>query len=305
MSGRQKTLIVLVGPTAVGKTELCIDIARKLNTEIISADSRQIFRELKIGTAVPTPQQLKKVRHHFVASRSLYEYYTAGIFEIEALEVIRQILARKDQVLMTGGSGLYVNAVCHGIDALPKTDPQVRENLLKQYEQEGLEGIRQRLHMLDPASYEQVDLKNPKRILKALEISLTTGKPYSSFLTRKRKDRPFHILKIGLTRDRQELYDRINRRVDQMIEEGLVEEARQFKEKKHLNALNTVGYKELFSYFNGEISFDEAVRLIKRNSRRYAKRQLTWFSRDPEIHWYHPHQENQIMELIQKYIHPS
>lgn len=305
MSGRQKTLIVLVGPTAVGKTELCIDIARKLDTEIISADSRQIFRELKIGTAAPTPQQLNKVRHHFIASHSVYQYYTAGMFEMEALGVIREILARKDQVLLTGGSGLYINAVCHGIDALPKADPEVRKNLLKQYEQEGLAGIRQRLRMLDPASYEQMDLKNPKRILKALEISLTTGKPYSSFLTRKRKDRPFHILKIGLTRDRQELYDRINRRVEQMIEEGLVEEARQFKGEKHLNALNTVGYKELFSYFNGEISFEEAVRLIKRNSRRYAKRQLTWFSRDPEIHWYQPHQEDQIMELIHQHIHPS
>lgn len=305
MSEKQKTLIVLVGPTAVGKTELCIEIARKLDTEIISADSRQIFRELKIGTAAPTPDQLRKVKHHFIGIRSVFEYYTAGMFEMEALEVMREIFTRRDQVLMTGGSGLYINALCHGIDALPKVDPGVRENLLEQYEKEGLPGIRQRLRMLDPASYEQVDLKNPKRILKALEITLTTGKPYSSFLTRKRKDRPFHILKIGLTRDRQELYERINQRVDQMIGEGLVEEARPFQGEKHLNALNTVGYKELFSYFNGEISFEEAIRLIKRNTRRYAKRQLTWFARDPEIHWYHPDQKNQIIELIQKHIHPS
>jgi tRNA dimethylallyltransferase len=305
MSDNKKTLIVLVGPTAVGKTDLCIEIARKLDTEIISADSRQIFRELKIGTAAPTPDQLKRVQHHFIGTRSVFEYYTAGMFEMEALEVIREIFTRKNQVLMTGGSGLYINAVCHGIDALPKADPGVRENLLEQYQKEGLPGIRQRLRMLDPDSYQQVDLKNPKRILKALEITLTTGKPYSSFLTRKRKDRPFHILKIGLTRDRQELYDRINRRVDQMIGEGLVEEARQFVGKKHLNALNTVGYKELFSYFNGDITFEEAIRLIKRNTRRYAKRQLTWFARDPEIHWYQPDQENQIIGLIQNHIHTS
>jgi tRNA dimethylallyltransferase len=305
MSDKQKTLIVLMGPTAVGKTELCIEIARRLDTEIISADSRQIFRELQIGTAAPTPDQLQKVKHHFIGIRSVYDYYTAGMFEMEALEVIRDIFTRKNQVLMTGGSGLYINALCHGIDALPKVDPEVRENLLEQYEKEGLPGIRQRLRMLDPASYEQVDLKNPKRILKALEITLTTGKPYSSFLTRKKKERPFHILKIGLTRDRQELYQRINQRVDQMIEEGLLEEARQFKGKKHLNALNTVGYKELFSYFNGEISFQEALRLIKRNTRRYAKRQLTWFARDPEIHWYHPDQKNQIVEFIEKHIHPA
>jgi len=299
MNSRHKTLIVLTGPTAVGKTELCIDIAQTLDTEIISADSRQIFRELKIGTAAPTREQLQKVPHHFIGTRSVYEYYTAGIFEMEALEVIREIFAKKDQVVLTGGSGLYIHAVCHGIDALPKVDPEVRENLLEKYKQEGLTGIRQRLRILDPASYEQVDLKNPKRILKALEITLTTGKPYSSFLTRQKKDRPFHILKIGLNRERQELYDRINRRVDQMIQEGLVEEARQFQGKTHLNALNTVGYKELFSYFNGQISFEEAVRLIKRNTRRYAKRQLTWFSRDPDIHWYHPDQKDQIMELIE------
>jgi len=299
MNSRHKTLIVLTGPTAVGKTELCIDIAQTLDTEIISADSRQIFRELKIGTAAPTREQLQKVPHHFIGTRSVYEYYTAGIFEMEALEVIREIFAKKDQVVLTGGSGLYIHAVCHGIDALPKVDPEVRENLLEKYKQEGLTGIRQRLRILDPASYEQVDLKNPKRILKALEITLTTGKPYSSFLTRQKKDRPFHILKIGLNRERQELYDRINRRVDQMIQEGLVEEARQFQGKTHLNALNTVGYKELFSYFNGQISFEEAVRLIKRNTRRYAKRQLTWFARDPDIHWYHPDQKDQIMELIE------
>jgi len=293
-----KTLIVLVGPTAVGKTQLCLDIAKKLDTEILSADSRQIFKEIKIGTAAPGPQELQSVAHHFVSSHSIFQYYTAGMFEMEALERLREIFSRKHQVVMTGGSGLYISAVCQGIDALPKADPAVRKNLHDQYEKEGLQGMRQRLKMLDPKSYEQIDLMNPKRILKALEITITTGKPYSSFLTRQKKQRPFHIIKIGLNRQREELYRRINQRVDQMLEEGLVDEARQLHPYQHLNALNTVGYKELFSYFDEEISFREAVRLIKRNSRRYAKRQLTWFSKDQEIRWFHPEQFHEILNYI-------
>ena len=293
-----KTLIVLVGPTAVGKTQLCLDLAKKFDTEIVSADSRQIFKEMKIGTDAPSPEQLQSVVHHFVGSHSIFEYYTAGMFEMEALERLQEIFTRKDHVILGGGSGLYINAVCHGIDALPKVDPDVRKNLLDQYEQEGLEGMRQRLKMLDSKSYEQIDLMNPKRILKALEITLTTGKPYSSFLTRQKKQRPFRILKIGLNRQREELYRRINQRVDQMLEEGLLDEARRLYPYKHLNALNTVGYKELFSYFDGDISFPEAIRLIKRNSRRYAKRQLTWFSKDPGIQWFHPQQAQEIMNFI-------
>jgi len=293
-----KTLIVLVGPTAVGKTQLCLDIAKKLDTEIVSADSRQIFKEMKTGTAAPDPEQLQAIVHHFVGSHSIFEYYTAGMFEIEALARLQEIFSRKDQVIMTGGSGLYIHAVCHGIDALPKVDPGVRKNLLDQYEQEGLEGIRQRLKRLDPQSYHQIDLMNPKRILKALEITLTTGKPYSGFLTRQKKQRPFRILKIGLNRNREELYRRINQRVDQMLEEGLLEETTQLYPYKHLNALNTVGYKELFSYFDGEISFREAIRLIKRNTRRYAKRQLTWFSKDTGIQWFHPQQSREIINYI-------
>ena len=294
-----KTLIVVAGPTAVGKTELCLQVAHSYLTEIISADSRQIYKEMKIGTAAPSPEQTGKVVHHFVGSHSIFQYYTAGMFEMEALTRLEEIFARKDQILLTGGSGLYINAVCNGIDALPKVDPDVRKNLLDQYELEGLEGIRQRLKVLDPTSYHQIDLKNPKRILKALEITLTTGKPYSSFLTRQKKKRPFRILKIGLNRDRQELYRRINQRVDKMMEEGLLEEARQLYPYKHLNALNTVGYKELFSYFEGAISLAEATRLIKRNTRRYAKRQLTWFSKDPDIQWFHPLQSRQIIDYIQ------
>ncbi len=293
-----RTLIVVVGPTAVGKTEVTLDIARQLNTEILSADSRQIFKELKIGAATPSGEQLRQVPHHFVGTHSIFDHYTAGMFELDALERLQEIFSRKNQAVMTGGSGLYINAVCHGIDALPKVDPGVRQNLIDQYENEGTEGIRQRLKVLDPTSYQQIDLKNPKRILKALEITLTTGKPYSAFLTRQRKDRPFSMLKIGLNRDRQELYLRINQRVDQMLEEGLLEEARGLHPYQHLNALNTVGYKELFRYFDNEVSYDEAVRLIKRNTRRYAKRQLTWFSRDNEIEWFHPDQQQKIQQKI-------
>lgn len=296
----QKTLIVIVGPTAVGKTDLCLTIARNLNTEIISADSRQIYREMKIGTAVPGEKAIQQVKHHFLGIKSIHEYYTAGMFELEVLDLLKDRFKEKDHMIMTGGSGLYINAVCNGIDALPKADTEIRHKLLRQYEEEGLKGIRNQLKMLDPDSYQTIDLKNPKRILKALEVTLTTGKPYSSFLTRQNKTRPFHILKIGLKRERNELYDRINKRVDQMIEEGLIEEARDLYPHKHLNPLNTVGYKELFDYFGGKISLEEAIRLIKRNSRRYAKRQLTWFARDKEIEWFHPENKDQIMHYIQK-----
>ena len=294
------TLIVIVGPTAVGKTDLCLTIARNLNTEIISADSRQIYREMKIGTAMPDNDTLQKAKHHFIGTKSIHEYYTAGMFELDVLDLLQKRFNRKQTMIMTGGSGLYINAVCNGIDALPKADTEIRHKLVKQYEEEGLKGIRNQLKMLDPDSYQTIDLKNPKRILKALEVSLTTGKPYSSFLTRQSKSRPFHILKIGLKRNRNELYNRINKRVDQMIEQGLIEEARELYPYKHLNPLNTVGYKELFDYFEGKISLEEAIRLIKRNTRRYAKRQLTWFARDKEIEWFHPENKDQIMHYIQK-----
>ena len=293
-----KTLIVLVGPTAVGKTRISLDIAKEFSSEIISADSRQIYKELRIGTDTPSPGQLKAIRHHFVASHSIHDYYTAGMYELDALDKINELLKSTDQVLLTGGSGLYISAVCRGIDELPRVDQQVRENLLEEYEQEGLEGLRQKLKLLDPQSYHQIDLKNPKRILKALEITLTTGKAYSSFLTRRSKQRPFHILKIGLNRPRQELYERINQRVDQMIEAGLVEEARRLFPLKHLNALNTVGYKEWFRYFQNEISYDEAIRLIKRNTRRYAKRQITWFAKEKDLQWFHPDEKGKIIQYL-------
>ncbi len=292
------TLIVISGPTAVGKTDLCITLAQKLHTDIISADSRQIYREMKIGTARPDEQTLNKAKHYFIGTKSIHDYYTAGMFELEVLDMLRQHFKEKETMIMTGGSGLYINAVCNGIDALPKADPEIRNKLVKQYEEEGIEGIRDQLKLLDPESYHNMDIKNPKRILKALEVTLTTGKPYSSFLTRQKKSRSFHILKIGLRRDRNELYERINKRVDQMIEQGLIEEARELYPYKHLNPLNTVGYKELFDYFDGIISLEEAIRRIKRNTRRYAKRQLTWFARDKEMEWFHPEEKNKILNYI-------
>ncbi|MFP4621554.1 MAG: tRNA (adenosine(37)-N6)-dimethylallyltransferase MiaA [Bacteroidales bacterium] len=293
------TLIVIIGPTAVGKTDLCITLAQQLGTGIISADSRQIYREMKIGTAVPDDEALQKVKHYFIGTKSIHDYYTAGIFELEVLELLLERFREKNVIIMTGGSGLYINAVCHGIDALPKADPEIRERLIKQYEKEGIKGIRNHLKLLDPASYHKIDLKNPKRILKALEVTLTTGKPYSSFLTRKKKERPFRILKIGLKRERKDLYERINKRVDQMMAQGMIEEARSLYPYKHLNPLNTVGYKELYDYFGDNISLEEAIRLIKRNTRRYAKRQLTWFARDKEIQWFHPEEKDKILNYIQ------
>ncbi len=298
----QQTLIVILGPTGIGKTDLSIDIARKLGTEIISSDSRQIYKELKIGTAVPSDAQLMKVKHHFIGNKSIYDYYNASMFEFEVLELLNELYKTYNQAVMTGGSGMYIQAVCDGIDELPTIDTQLRNDLLQKYNDEGIESLRIQLKMLDPESYQKMDLKNPKRILKALEVSIQTGKPYSSFLTRPKKERPFHILKIGLQRDREELYERINKRVDEMVPEGLVEEARRFFKDRHLNSLNTVGYKELFEHFEGKISLTKAIELIKRNSRHYAKRQMSWFSRDKEISWFHPESKQKIIDFIQNNI---
>lgn len=293
-----KSLIVIVGPTGIGKTDLSIDIAKEFNTEIISSDSRQVYKELKIGTAVPTDDQLKKVKHHFIGNISIYDYYNASMFEEEVLGTLKDLFINQDYVVMTGGSGMYINAVCDGIDYLPTIDQKLRDDLIKKYEEEGIESIRLQLKMLDPVSYTKIDLKNPKRMLKALEVSIQTGKPYSSFLNDTKKKRDFNIIKIGLQRDRQELYERINTRVDQMVEEGLIEEAKRFYKDRHLNSLNTVGYKELFDCFAGNITQEKAIELIKRNSRHYAKRQISWFSRDKEIVWFHPEKEEKIIEFI-------
>lgn len=298
----QPTLIVIVGPTAIGKTELCIELAKSLNTEIISADSRQIYKELNIGTAKPDKEALEEIRHHFIGTKSIHDYYTAGMFELDVLEKLRDLFSKHNQIIMTGGSGLYINAVCEGIDALPRVDPEIRNKLIDQYEKEGIQSLRQDLKKLDPDYYEKADLKNPKRLLKALEITVMTGKPYSSFLTRSKKTRPFNILKVGLYKEREELYENINKRVDKMIDEGLLEEAKELYKHKRVNALNTVGYKELFEYLDGNITYKRAIELIKRNTRRYAKRQLTWFSKDEEIKWFQPDEKVKIREYIHQNI---
>jgi tRNA dimethylallyltransferase len=293
-----KYLIVILGPTAVGKTRTAIEVARNLNTEIISCDSRQIYRELKIGTAVPSESELAEVKHHFIQNRSIYDYYNASIFEFEVMDLLDTLYGKYKYVLMVGGSGLYINAVCYGIDDLPAVDPGLRKELLEKYETEGIESIRKQLKLLDPGYYAKVDLKNHKRILKAIEVCLMTGRPYSSFLKNSKKERPFKILKVGLSVNREELYERINNRVDRMIENGLQDEARQYYKDRHLNALNTVGYKEIFDYFDNKITFEEAVRLIKRNTRNYARKQLTWFKKQKDITWFGPDETGKIINFI-------
>lgn len=297
-----KTLIVILGPTGIGKTDLSIDVAKEFNTEIISSDSRQVYKELKIGTAVPDDEQLKQVKHHFIGNKSIYDYYNASMFEFEVLDKLEDLFRKHDQVIMAGGSGMYINAVCDGIDDLPTIDASLREDLIKKHQNEGIESLRLQLKMLDPVSYEKIDLKNPKRILKALEVSIQTGKPYSSFLSETKKKRDFNIIKIGLERGRDELYERINIRVDQMVVEGLIGEAKRFYKDRHLNSLNTVGYKELFDFFDGNITQERAIELIKRNSRHYAKRQISWFGRDKDIVWFHPENKEKIIQFIKSNI---
>jgi tRNA dimethylallyltransferase len=293
-----KTLVVITGPTGIGKTGLCTQLASALKSPIISADSRQMYREMSIGTAVPSPQQLKKVKHYFIGNLSIHDYYNASMFEIEAMELLQKLFKTFGLVIMTGGSGLYIDAVCHGIDDLPAVNNELRKELAEKYKLHGIQWLREQLITLDPDHYEIVDQNNPKRMMKAIEISLITGRPYSSFLTGKRKKREFNIVKIGLNRERKELYKIINTRVDEMIGSGLQEEAGKLYPFRHLNALNTVGYKELFDYIEGKTSLDEAIALIKRNSRRYAKRQLTWLARDREINWFHPSEYNRILLFI-------
>jgi len=292
------TLVVLLGPTGIGKTSLSIEIAQQLNTEIISCDSRQMYRELRIGTAVPEPFQLSQVQHHFIGNLSIHDYYNASEFEVQALQRLEQLFQNHQYAIMTGGSGLYIDALVKGIDELPTINANVRENLKNRLQNEGLEALQQELLKVDAEYYQTADLNNPKRVLKALEVFYMTGKPYSTLRTNESKKRPFKIIQIGLAMDRQELYDRIDKRVDQMLEAGLVEEARAFFPYKHLNSLNTVGYKELFGYFNNEYDLEEAIRLIKRNSRHYAKRQITYWNRDKSIEWFHPSEKIKILNFI-------
>lgn len=297
---KENTLIVLIGPTGIGKTELSLQIAEKYKTEIISSDSRQIYRDLPIGTAAPTPDQLKRVKHHFIGTLSLNQYYSAACFEEEVINLLPQLFATHKQVVMAGGSMMYVDAVCKGIDELPTIDNDTRNSVLEKYQQEGLEAIRAELKLLDPSYYKQVDLKNHKRIIHAIEICRITGQPYSSLRTQQKKERPFRILKIGLQREREELFNRINSRVEIMMSEGWLNEAKKVYPFRHLNSLNTVGYKELFQYLDGTMSLTEAIEKIKRNTRVYAKKQITWFKKDNGIKWFHPEQTNEIFSYIKQ-----
>ncbi|MFY9154398.1 MAG: tRNA (adenosine(37)-N6)-dimethylallyltransferase MiaA [Prolixibacteraceae bacterium] len=288
------TLIVVLGPTGVGKSSVSIQIAKYYNSEIISADSRQFFRELSIGTAVPSAEELNTIPHHFIQSKSIHDYYNVSEFETDALSLIDRLFHIKNPLVLTGGSMLYVDTVCHGIDDIPTVAPEIRNEVVKWYEDHGLEALQQKLLELDPEYYNIVDQNNPKRLLHAVEICEMTGKTFSSFRKNTIKQRPFRILKIGINQDRLKLYARINKRVDEMMEAGLLDEAKTVYPFRNLNSLNTVGYKEIFEFLDGNCTLEEAVDLIKRNSRRYARKQLTWFRRDQEIKWFEPEQLDDI-----------
>ncbi len=293
-------LIVVVGPTGVGKTGVSIDIATHFKTEIISADSRQFYREMNIGTAVPSEYQLNRVRHHFIRFLSVKDYYSSSLYERAVLELLPSIFVISGIALMTGGSGMYIDAVCNAIDDIPDIDPAIREKYNVKFREEGIESLRRALKIVDPVQYTKVDLRNHKRIIRALEIFESTGRPYSGFLTRRKAERAFGIIKIGLEREREDLYKIINDRVDDMIKNGLEEEARGLFELRDLNPLRTVGYREFFDFFEGKISREKVIELIRRNTRRYAKRQMTWWSKDTEIRWFRPEQIQDIIIYIEE-----
>lgn len=296
-----KTLIVITGPTAVGKTDLCMEIAGRFDIPIINADSRQLFRELRIGTASPTPEQLAKVRHYFVGTLNIGDYYSASMYEQDVMALLGQLFKTSDYALLSGGSMMYIDAVCNGIDDIPTVDEKTRTLMKRRLAEEGLEKLVEELRRIDPEHYEVVDRQNPRRVVHALEICHMTGQTYTSFRKAEKKQRPFEIIKIGLNREREELYNRINSRVDSMMEQGLLKEAEEMLPYRQANALNTVGYKELFSYFDGIWELDEAVERIKGNTRRYARKQLTWFKRDQQMKWFHPDEQEQIMKYISEY----
>ncbi len=292
-------VLAVVGPTAVGKTELCVRLARHFGAEIVSADSRQFFRELGIGTAKPSPAEQGGILHHFVDSHGIAETYNAGAFERDALAKLDELFARTPVAILTGGSGLYIRMVTEGMDEMPPADPEIRAQLVETFEREGLGPLLAQLDGLDPAYAAVVDRANPQRVMRALEVCLSTGQPYSAFRQGKKADRPFKTIKIGLNRDREELYGRIDRRMDAMLAAGLVQEVQGLLPYRHHNALQTVGYSEVFGYLDGQYDHAEMVRLLKRNSRRYAKRQLTWFTRDPEIRWFHPDDYEAILQYAE------
>lgn len=293
-----KTLVVLLGPTGVGKTALSVELAQSLGTEIISVDSRQVYRELPIGTAAPTLKERAAVPHYLVGTRSIEEPYSASLFAVEACRCVEDIHTRSDYALAVGGAMLYIDALCQGIDEMPDVDAEVRRATWQRYEEEGLDGILAELRVLDPTYYKRVDHHNYKRVLHGYEMCISTGRPFSSFHLGVKQQRPWRIIKIGLTRDREELYTRINARVEEMLHLGLESEARSLYPYRHLNALNTVGYKEMFAYFDGSVSYTEAIRQLQRNSRIYARKQLSWWRRDTDIRWFHPSERASILSYI-------
>ena len=298
MSSKRGTLVVVVGPTGSGKSALAVKLATHLNAPIISTDSRQVFRGMPIGTAQPTAEEQAAAKHYFIADREVEDDFNCGKYAEEALALLDELFAKSEYVVAVGGSGLYVQALCEGMDDLPDADPALRESLKQRLESEGLDSLVAQLSRLDAKYSEEVDVCNPARVMRALEVCLATGRPYSEQRKGVTAERPFHIIKIGTDMPRDVLYDRINRRVDMMVEEGLEAEARSMYPKRHLNALQTVGYRELFEHFDGNCTFEEAVELVKRNSRRYAKRQLTWFRRDENTAWFHPNDHEAILEYI-------
>lgn len=292
------TLFVILGPTGVGKTDLSIEVASMLGTSVISCDSRQIYRELSIGVASPSPEQLAAVKHYFIATRSVDEHYSAGQYELDALPIIESEIAANGCAVMVGGSMLYIDAVCRGIDDIPTIDEELRRSVRRIYDEQGIEEVRRRLRLLDPQHYAEVDLRNVKRMLHALEVCYQTGQPFSKLRTGGIKRRSFEIVKIGLDCPREVLYDNIDRRVLKMIQQGLEREVRSVSDKRHLNALNTVGYKEMFAYLDGEYDLDRAIELIQRNTRHYAKKQLSWFKRYGDVQWFSPYDRQRILDML-------
>jgi tRNA dimethylallyltransferase len=293
-----KTLIVIVGPTGVGKTELCLKVAEAFGTVIVNADSRQIFKEIPVGTAAPTIAERRKIRHYFVGNLHIDQYYNASMFENDVIALLDTLFKEKDYVIMSGGSMMYVDAVCNGIDDIPTVDTATRSKVMREYEEKGLDYICGRLEELDPEYYSIVDKRNPKRVIHAVEICLSTGRTYTSFRVNAKKDRPFNIIKVGLTLDREQLYERIDGRVDRMVAVGLIQEAEKMYPYRNLNSLNTVGYKELFDYFDGKCTLEEAVFRIKCDTHKYCRKQLTWFKRDKDIHWFSPNNVEEIINYI-------